>query len=163
MTRLTCKFSLHSSAALTHQSSGIAAGLVGTFRLLGGSIATAIYTSIVNNGFASSLPDQVTNEIFGLNFPSSNLPALIAAASKNTAAAYRAVPGISPSVTAAAGLAVKRSYVLAFRTTYLVAISFGCAAIVAALFTKDIDRSMKNSERAVRLENEVKDSKEVEV
>jgi hypothetical protein len=137
--------------------------LAGTFRLLGGSIATAIYTSIINNDFASELPGQVKAEISGLNFPSSNLPALIAAASKNTAAAYKAVPGISTSVTAAAGLAVKKAYVLAFRTTYLAAIGFGCAAIVAAFFTKDIDRGMKSSARAVKLENEMKESKEIEV
>lgn len=105
----------------------------------------------------------MTKEISGLNFPSSNLPKLIAAASKNTAAAYKAVPGISAAVTAAAGLAVKKSYVLAFRTTYLAAIGFGCAAIIAAFFTKDIDRGMKNSDRAVRLENEAKASKEVGV
>lgn len=137
--------------------------MAGTFRLLGGSIATAIYTSIINNGFASALPDKLTAEISGLNFPSSNVPTLIAAASKNTAAAYKAVPGISSAVTAAAALAVKKSYVLAFRTTYLAAIGFGCAAIIAAFFTMDIDRGMKNSNRAVRLENEVKESKEVEV
>jgi hypothetical protein len=149
--------------ALAEFHSGIAVGLAGTFRLLGGSIATAIYTSIINNGFESALPDQVREQISSLDFPSSNIPALIAAASKNTAAAYKAVPGISASITAAAALAVKKSYVLAFRTTYLAAIGFGCAAIIAAFFTKDIDRGMKNSNRAVKLENEVKESKEVEV
>jgi hypothetical protein len=137
--------------------------LAGTFRLLGGSIATAIYTSIINNGFASTLPGQVTAEISGLNFPSSNLPALIAAASKNTVDAYKTVPGSSTAVTYAAGLAVKKAYVLAFRTTYLAAIGFGCAAIIAAFFTRDIDRGMKNSNRAVKLENEVNESKGVEV
>jgi hypothetical protein len=95
--------------ALAEFHSGIAVGLVGTFRLLGGSIATAIYNSIINNSFASALPDQVREQISGLDFPSSNIPELIAAALKNTAATYKAVPGISASVTAAAALAVKKS------------------------------------------------------
>jgi hypothetical protein len=84
------------------------------------------------------------------------MPALLKAASLNTAAAYKAVPGITAEVMAAAGLAVKQAYVAAFRTTYLVAIAFGCAALVAAFFTLSIDRDMKNSNRAVVLENEVK-------
>jgi hypothetical protein len=143
--------------------SGIAVGLAGTFRLLGGSIATAIYTSIVNNGFASALPGEVTKEISGLGFPSANLPKLVSAASLNTAAAYKAVPGISAPVIQAAGLAVKKAYVSAFRTTYLAAIGFGAAAIIAAFFTQNIDRGMKNSDRAVRLENETKETKVVDV
>ena len=90
------------------------------------------------------------------------MPALITAASKNTAAAYEAVPGITAPVTAAASLAVKKAYVLAFRTTYLAAIGFGAAAIIAAFFTRDIDRGMKSSARAVRLENEAMETKDVE-
>lgn len=84
------------------------------------------------------------------------MPALLEAAALNTAAAYKAVPGITAQITAAAGLAVKQAYVTAFRTTYLVAIAFGAAAMVAAFFTLSIDRNMKNGNRAVRLENEVK-------
>ncbi len=136
-------------------TSGIAVGLAGTFRLLGGSIATTMYTSIINNGFADALPSKLKNEISGLGSPASNIPKLITAATKNTAVAYKAVPGISAPVTAAARLAVKKAYVSAFRTTYLAAIGFGVAAIIAAFFTKDIDRGMKNE---VKIE-----SKEVDV
>jgi hypothetical protein len=144
-------------------NSGIAVGLAGTFRLLGGSIATAIYTSIINNGFSSALSTQLTNEISGLSFPASSYSALLKAAAINTAAAYKAVPGITAPVIAAAGLAVKKAYVLAFRTTYLAAIGFGIAAIVAAFFTMDIDVKKKSGERAVRLENEEKVVKSVDV
>jgi hypothetical protein len=98
-----------------------------------------------------------------LDFPSNDIPALVAAAAKNTAAAYKSVPGITSAVTAAANLAFKEAYVLAFRSTYLAAIGFGCVAIIAAFFTRDIDRGMKSSNRAVRLENEVVQSKEVGV
>jgi len=119
-------------------------------------VATAIYTSIINNGFASALPGQLNTAISGLGFPDSEVKVLIAAATANTAAAYKAVPGITAPVIAAAGLAVKKAYVSAFRTTYLVAIAFGVAAILAAFFTQDIDRGMKSGSRAVRLENEEK-------
>ncbi|KAJ9669756.1 hypothetical protein H2201_000141 [Coniosporium apollinis] len=139
---------------------GIAVGLAGTFRLMGGAIATAIYTAIVNNGFAEHLPGEVLSAVSGLDFPSSNMAALLKAAAVNTAAAYKTVPGISTTVIAATQLAVKKAYVSAFSTTYLAAIAFGCLATVAAFFTRDIDPKMKSSSKAVMLENEKKKSEE---
>lgn len=130
--------------------SGCAVGLAGTFRLLGGSIATAIYSSIINNGFSSHLPTELATLV--PNFP--NMAALLKAAATNTAAAYKAVPGITEEITAAAGLAVKLSYVEAYKTTYLSALGFGGAAIIAAFCTKSTDVGMKNSKRIVILENE---------
>lgn len=80
----------------------MAVGLAGTFRPLGGSITAAIYTSIVNNAFASALPGQVTKEIAGFNFSTSNLPALLKATATDTAASYKAVPVITTPVIVAA-------------------------------------------------------------
>lgn len=133
---------------------GIAVGLAGTFRLLGGAIATAIYSAILSGQFASSLPGYVQQAARDTNFASSNLPALLKATASNTAAAYRAVPGINQSVIQAAGVAYKLAYVQAFRLVYLVAIGFGAAATVAAFFTKSTPISVKNNNRAVRLQNE---------
>ncbi|KAF2805892.1 TRI12-domain-containing protein [Mytilinidion resinicola] len=134
---------------------GLAVGLASTFRLLGGAVATAIYTAITNNGFASHIASTVTDNVAPIySFPSSSLPALIKAAALNTAAAYKLVPGINPQVIAAAQSAVKQAYVSAFHTTYLSAIAFGGLAIVSAILTKDTDVRMKTGNRAVQLENE---------
>jgi hypothetical protein len=130
--------------------SGCAVGLAGSFRLLGGSVATAIYSAINNNTFAKSLPGEVTAAT--PNFD--NMSALMKAAAANTAAAYAAVPGISAEVIAATQMAVKQAYVQAYRTTYLSALGFGAAAIAAALLTKSTALEMKNNKRIVRLENE---------
>ncbi|KAF2118292.1 fungal trichothecene efflux pump [Lophiotrema nucula] len=135
---------------------GCAVGLAGTFRLLGGSVATAIYTAIVNNTFSSSLPGEI--ERAAPDF--SNMTALLKAAALNTAAAYKAVPGITAEITAAAQVAVKLAYIQAFKMTYLSALGFGGAAIVAAFFTKSTDTGMKNNKRIVRLENEKDKSEE---
>lgn len=78
----------------------------------------------------------------------------------NTAAAYKAIPDITPAVQAAAGLAYKKAYAHAFSVTYLVAIAFGVTAMVAAFFTEDIKKEKKNNSRAVRLENEKAKSEE---
>jgi len=130
--------------------SGCAVGLAGSFRLLGGSVATAIYSAINNNTFAKSLPGEVTSAAPDF----SAMPALMKAAAANTAAAYAAVPGITAEVVAATQMAVKQAYVQAYRTTYLSALGFGAAAIAAAFLTKSVDLGMKNNKRIVRLENE---------
>lgn len=61
---------------------------------------------------------------------------------------------MTPEVMDAAILANKQSYVQAFRLVYLVAIAFGGAAIISALFTKTIPKEVKTAQRAVHLENE---------
>lgn len=42
----------------------------------------------------------------------------------------------------------------AFKLVYLVAIAFGGAAIICAVFTKTIPKEVKTAQSAVRLENE---------
>jgi hypothetical protein len=82
---------------------------------MGGSIATAVYTAIINNTFAEKLPEKITDAISGLNFPSSKIPDLIAAAASGSADAYEAIPGITKSVIEAAGLGTQLAYVDAFK------------------------------------------------
>ncbi|KAF2663016.1 MFS general substrate transporter [Lophiostoma macrostomum CBS 122681] len=135
---------------------GCAVGLAGTFRLLGGSIATAIYSSIINNTFSTHLPGELQTAV--PNF--ANMAALLKAAATNTAAAYEAVPGITKEIIAAAQVAVKLAYTEAYKTTYLSALGFGGAAIIAACLTKNTDKGMKNNKRIVRLENEKTPSEE---
>ena len=134
---------------------GIAVGLAGTFRLLGGAIATAIYSAVLSGRFASTLPAYVRQAAEDSGFPMENLPALLKATATNTAAAYKKVPGITQAVISAAGLAYKLAYVQAFRLVFLIAIGFGGAAIVAAFCTKTTPVSLKNNNRAVRLKNEL--------
>ena len=64
------------------------------------------------------------------NIPAATVPDLLQAATENTADAYEEVPGITPKIISAAGLAVKYAYVDAFRLVYLVAIAFGVLSIV---------------------------------
>lgn len=109
------------------------------------------------------MPSELHTAVAPLAFPAANMPALAKAAALNTAAAYKAVPGATAGVVAAAQLAVKRAYVHAFSTTYKAAIAFGLLATVAAFLTRDIDRGMKTGQRAVRLENEKGGEKEGKV
>ncbi len=137
---------------------GVAVGLAGTFRLLGGAVATAIYTAIYTTRFSEVLPGKLMEAIQESKVPYSDslLSSLIKAAQTNTAAAYNAVAGTTPELAKLAAAAAKESYVQGFSLVYLVAIGFGVAATVAAAFTVSTDRSKKNNSRAIIMKNEVK-------
>ncbi|KAK5689494.1 hypothetical protein LTR97_012834 [Elasticomyces elasticus] len=137
---------------------GVANGLASTFRLMGGAVATAIYSAILSNRFAAELPKYMEDVVSTNNVPASSAASLAKAAALNTAAAWKAamtLPGVTAAAVLDARMATKLSYAQAFRLVYLVAVAFGGIAIVCAAFTKSIDKNKKTMERAVRMENEV--------
>lgn len=128
-------------------------GLISTFRLIGGAVATAIYTSIQSSRFKDTLPGRVTSAAEASGFNGS-MPALITAAGTNTAAAYAKVPGITNSTIAAVQYAVKEANAKSYQLVYFVAIAFGVIAIASAFSTKGVDDKSRSNQTAARLENE---------
>lgn len=121
---------------------GLASGLLGSFRQASGSIAASIYVSILTNRLTTTLPANVAPAALSAGLPSADLPALFAAIAAGTATAMEAVPGITPTVIAAVGDAVKVAYSQAFKTVYLTSIAFGGLSIIAALFITSVDHLM---------------------
>ena len=132
---------------------GVAVGLISTFRLIGGAIATAIYTSIQSSKFTSILPGYVSSAASSSDFTGS-ISELLRAARINTASAYRAVEGINNQTIAATQVAVKDAHVQAYQLIYLVAIAFGVVAIAASASVADIKESQRSSNVAARLEDD---------
>ena len=131
---------------------------------MGGAVATAIYSAILANRFASQLPIKMAPVLQQYNVPASVQQDLLQAAALNNADAYAALPkSITPTILAATQLAVKNAYVEAFRLVYLVAIAFGALAITAAFFTKTIPKERKTLQRAIHMENEASGPKTAEV
>ena len=133
---------------------GVANGLASTFRLMGGAVATAIYSAILANKFSAALPNKMAPVIASNNIPQSDAQDLLAAATLNTAEAYETVPNISPAIIEASQAAVRLAYVEGFKLVYLVAIAFGILACIAAFFTMTIPKEKKTMHRAIRMENE---------
>lgn len=132
---------------------GVAVGLISTFRLIGGAIATAIYTSIQTSRYAEVLPRWVGSAAASSGF-GGNESALLTAAKANTPAAYAKVPGITNATISAVQYAVKEANSEAYKLVYLVAIAFGAVAIAAAFTTKGVDDKTRNSSTAAKLETE---------
>ncbi|KAL4738812.1 fungal trichothecene efflux pump [Aspergillus similis] len=142
------------SLALDSQADiGISQGLLCTFRLIGGAVATAIYTAIQSNHYSSIIGKMVRSAAEQSGYTGS-MAALLAAAESNTEAAYQAVPGITDQVIYAVQEAVKRASAESYQMVYKVAVAFGGLAILVAFTTRDIDKKKKTSETAVQLENE---------
>lgn len=133
--------------------SGISQGLLCTFRLIGGAVATAIYTAIQSNNYSSIVGNMVRSAAEQSDYNGS-MAALLTAAESNTDAAYQAVPGITDKVIHAVQEAVKRASAESYQMVYEVAVAFGGLAILVALTTRDIDKKKKTAETAVQLENE---------
>jgi hypothetical protein len=88
---------------------GISGGLAGVGRYAGGSLAQAIYVSILSNTQASRAAATVPAAAIKAGLPPSSASQLLAAFSLGTAA-LEAVPGVTPEILAAAGDAFKWSY-----------------------------------------------------
>jgi hypothetical protein len=125
---------------LSQDDIGTAAGLAGTSRLLFGAVATAIFSNVTNNKYKSVLAGTVRSAVANLNVPATSMAKLIAAAGVNTAAAYKAVPGITPTIQAAAVHANRESYLTGAHLSYQVALAFGLCGCIAALFIPSIDK-----------------------
>jgi hypothetical protein len=133
--------------------SGISQGLLCTFRLIGGAIATAIYTAIQSNRFNALIGDRVQDAASQSGF-TGDISALVAAAQTNTQAAYQSIPGITDQVIQTVSAAAKVVSAESYQLVYEVAVAFGGLAILVALTTRDIDKRKKTGECAVQLEND---------
>jgi hypothetical protein len=99
---------------------GVAVGLAGTARFVGGAIATAIYSTVLSNKVAEVLPTNVAVAVIPLGFKQQNLASLIEGLMSGSEVELLAVAGISAPVILAASNAVKESYVEGFRHVTLI-------------------------------------------
>ncbi|PGH14383.1 hypothetical protein AJ80_05973 [Polytolypa hystricis UAMH7299] len=144
-----------SSLALKDQNDiGVSQGVLSTMRLIGGAIATAIYTAVLQNRYQQLFTPKVTEAAESTDF-GGDIPELLAAASNGTAAAFQSVERITEQTINAVQYAVKESHAESFQLVYLVAIAFGCVATLTGLTTRNIPKSKKTNEKAVHLENEI--------
>lgn len=121
---------------------------------MGGAIGVAIYSTILSDTYKSQLVDNVAAVARNSPLPGSEAAALVKAASVNTTAAYKAVPGITDSIISMCRLAVKYAYAHAFGIVWYSALAFGVVALISAFFIRSIPPELKTGERAVHLEDE---------
>jgi hypothetical protein len=94
---------------------------------------------VTNNKYASTLPKQVMSNLSPFDIPAETITKLITAARLNTAAAYKAIPGVTPAIQAATTLANKQAYLTGAHLSYQVALAFGLCGVIAAFFIPTVD------------------------
>lgn len=145
------------------QELGSAGGLAGSVRFLIVSIASTIYTVVLNNRLASTVASQVPAALEAAGLPSSSVAAFVAAL---TSGDYSGIPGLTADITAIGTKAYKQANVDAYRTVFLVTIAFTGIAIVTSLFLPRVE-SVMTSQVAATLnnssqKNELEDGKTID-
>lgn len=138
---------------------GLATGLIGTFRSSGGSLGSAIFSTILTTVSSKQLVTRITQAAVANGFDPSHLSQLIPAvhnAALGVPSAFIGVPGASLAVQDAVLEAFKEAYAYAFARVFYATIPFGIIAIIAACFIKDAGQFMTNH-TSVALERDVLD------
>jgi hypothetical protein len=150
---------------------GLASGLIGSFRSLGGCIGAAVLNAVLTSKANIEVPKRINEATVPLGFDPANVPALAGALLSGSAGALGAISGATPDIIAAAARALNFAYGIdscgiflilayAFRITYLVIIPFGVIVICMSIFVRDPSKYF-TKHIAVHLEKEVIGKKSV--
>lgn len=126
---------------------GVAIGLVGTFRSIGGALGSAIFSNIFKQTAAAQVPKRISETAMAADVPSASIADLV----ESVTLTILGVPGEAakfPSVSAAVFdscvRAARYAYAYSFRVTWLATIPFGVCALVSAIFIRDPSRHFTN-------------------
>jgi trichothecene efflux pump TRI12 len=123
------------------QDIGGAVGLATSIRNTVSTIGTAVYSVILSNRLAQTIPREVPPALISAGLPPSSVPAFLTG---YAAGNFSGVPGLDPAILEAGAAAYKMASAHAYRTVFLATIAFSAVAIICALFTADASKIMTN-------------------
>ncbi|KAK1024842.1 hypothetical protein LTR33_017840, partial [Friedmanniomyces endolithicus] len=132
---------------------GMSGGLAGVARYAGGSLAQAIYVSILANTQAARAAVSVPAAVLQAG-GSATMASEILAAFPSGALALAKVPGVNAQILGAAGSAYQFAYAHALSITALSSLAFGGVGLICCLLCENIDAKM-NDTTNIFLENDV--------
>ncbi|KXS94594.1 hypothetical protein AC578_1785 [Pseudocercospora eumusae] len=131
---------------------GMSGGLAGVARYAGGSLAQAIYTSVLTNTQTSRAATLVPKAAMNAGASESAAAALTHALTAGGNGTN--VPGVDAEILGAAREAFQWSYAHGLKITALSSLAFGGLGLVMCLWCESIDEKM-NDQTNVFLENDV--------
>lgn len=137
---------LNASLHVRPSELGLAVGVLGTFRSMGGSVGNAIYSSILKSVIEKELPKRIIASAIHNGY-AGDLKILIEAtiATVNgVPGAFKQVKGMTMVIETGSILAARQAYAQAFRMVFYSTIPFGVIAVAAALWVKDSTKYMTN-------------------
>jgi hypothetical protein len=124
------------------QDIGLATGVLGSIRGMGGAIAQSLYVTILTNKATAYSAEYIPAAATGAGLPASSLTALFTAL---TTGDFSQVPGITDKIIAAVGAASQRVYADAFQMVFLATIPFSVLLVICACFVPDMDKYLHNN------------------
>ncbi|KAL3486870.1 fungal trichothecene efflux pump [Aspergillus germanicus] len=125
------------------QDIGLATGVLGSLRALGGAIAQAVYVSVLDNELQKNIPAYVGPAATSAGLPDSSVTDLLSALSASSgtsSSSLDAVPGITENIVAAASAAMKVAYSRSFRVVFFCTIPFSVVLIVSSCFVPNMGK-----------------------
>lgn len=119
---------------------GLASGLLGSCRSTLGSIALAIFSSVLTTKKAQEIPPRVLAIAEEENLSETSTTAMLKDVLSGQLALLPKIPGISTTDVPIYIAAVKAGNVQVYKTVFLVSLVFGGAAVVCAFFTSGFDK-----------------------
>ena len=130
------------------QDIGLATGVLGSIRGMGGAVAQALYVTVLTNQVTESLTKLVPPAAEGAGLNPKSLTALFGAIAIGD---FSGVPGITPQIEVAVGAAVQKAYTIAFHYVFYATIPFTVVLVIAACFVPDMDKYLhKNVARKLQ-------------
>jgi MFS family permease len=131
------------------QDIGLATGMLGSIRGMGGAVAQALYSSVYTNQLTDNMPKYVVPAATNAGLPADSIPALFAGI---TAGNFSAVPGINDEIIAAVGNAVIKANTMSFRVVFYTTIPFSVLCLIGALLVPNVEKYLTRNV-AKRLQN----------
>lgn len=128
---------------LDPQDIGLATGVLGSIRGMGGAVAQALYMSVFQNELKKNIPAYVAPAATDAGLPESSVGPMLEAV--GAGAGLDAVPGATSAVLEAVTAALKTANVRSFRMVFLCTIPFSVILIVASIFVPNMEAYLHNN------------------
>ena len=118
---------------------GTATGIAGSARSFISTICSTVYTVILSNRLATTIPSRVPPAVVAAGLPAGSVPAFLQALTLGTQAAWAAVEGLTPQIQAVGVRAYQEANSAAYKTVFLSTIAFCGVGMVASFWAPKID------------------------
>ncbi|ROT41715.1 trichothecene efflux pump [Sodiomyces alkalinus F11] len=124
------------------QDIGLATGILGSIRGMGGAVAQALYGSVLNNELAKRMPEAIGQAATEAGLPESSVESLLVSMG---AGDFSAVPGITDSVISAVTSASKMVYTESFRMVFYTTIPFSVVLLLSSILVPNMEKYLSQN------------------
>lgn len=108
----------------------ITTGLMISTRSVGGTVGLAIFSAVFSGTLNRELPEKVLLATVPLGLDPAYLGMLLGGLTTSNSTLLNAIPGVTPGILQAGGVAIKEAYTLGFRYVWITAMAFAVTGVI---------------------------------